>query len=27
VAQLTVKVEYLQKENVELMNTMIKRNS
>jgi hypothetical protein len=27
VAQLTVKVEYLQKENVELMNSMIKRNS
>jgi hypothetical protein len=26
VAQLTVKVEYLQKENVELMNTMIKKN-
>ena len=25
VAQLTVKVEYLQKENVELMNSMIKR--
>jgi hypothetical protein len=27
VAQLTVKVEFLQKENNELMNTMIKRNS
>jgi hypothetical protein len=27
VAQLTVKVEYLQKENVELMNSFIKRNS
>ena len=26
VAQLTVKVEYLQKENVELMNSMIKKN-
>ena len=26
VAQLTVKVEYLQKENVELMNAMIKKN-
>ena len=27
VAQLTVKVEYLQKENVKLMNTMIERRS
>lgn len=27
VAQLTVKVEFLQKENGELMNTMMKRNS
>jgi hypothetical protein len=27
VAQLTVKVEFLQKENNELMNTMLKRNS
>jgi hypothetical protein len=27
VAQLTVKVEFLQKENSELMNTMAKRNS
>jgi hypothetical protein len=27
VAQLTVKVEFLQRENAELMNTMIKRNS
>jgi hypothetical protein len=27
VAQLTVKVEFLQKENAELMSTMIKRNS
>jgi hypothetical protein len=26
VAQLTVKVEFLQKENAELMNTMLKRN-
>jgi hypothetical protein len=27
VAQLTVKVEFLQKENAELMSTMVKRNS
>jgi hypothetical protein len=27
VAQLTVKVEFLQKENAELMTTMLKRNS
>ena len=27
VAQLTVKVEFMQKENAELMNTMVKRNS
>jgi hypothetical protein len=27
VAQLTVKVEFLQKENAELMSTMLKRNS
>jgi len=27
VAQLTVKVEFMQKENAELMSTMVKRNS